>query len=391
MHVIKDPIHKDITISDFEMSIIDTNEMQRLRNIKQLGPTYLVYPSAMHTRFEHSIGVMHIAEKIADAIKLNDETKKELKIAALMHDIGHLPFSHINRIENMNLKTNKKDHMDIGIEKIKTNYSNILEKHNINTNNVCNLIKGKGSTGQILSSGIDIDKMDYLMRDAYFTGTAYGTIDLSRLISTATYNKKTFGFQSKGLKNVESVVISRYLMFSAVYMHDVIEISMEMLGRSVQNLCDNNILNINDLKNMDDADLITLIRRNKEKLGILVDQRKILKTINAIHENDIDEKTKEKCIKLNKNPQLLKETENTIAKELNLKNDEFLIRIRAAPKSIENTRIYKNNKFVDLKNISPLTRTLEEESKQEWKIMLISKENKKNLGPKAKKLFLSYV
>ncbi|NOR85079.1 HD domain-containing protein [archaeon] len=391
MHVIKDPIHKDITISNFEMSIIDTNEMQRLRNIKQLGPTSLVYPSAVHTRFEHSIGVMHIAEKIAQAIKLNNQTTKELKIAALMHDIGHLPYSHINRIENMNLKATKKDHMDIGIDKIKTNYSSLLEKHNINTNNVCNLIKGKDPIGAILSSGIDIDKMDYLVRDAYFTGTAYGTIDLSRLISTATYNKKTFGFLSKGIKNVESVVISRYLMFSAVYQHDVIEIAMEMLGRSVQNLCDNKILNLNDLKNMDDADLITLIRRNKEKLGILIDQRKILKSINNIHENELDNKTKENCIKLSKNPTLLKETEKLIAKELKLKNDEFLIRIRSFPKSIENTQIYENNNFVELKSISPLTKTLEKESKQEWKIMLISKENKKSLGLKAKKLFLKNI
>ena len=104
MHIIKDPIHKDIKISDFEMNLIDTKYMQRLRNIKQLGPTNLVYPSAVHTRFEHSIGVMHLAGKMADALKLPENTKKELKIASLLHDIGHLPFSHINRIETINLK-----------------------------------------------------------------------------------------------------------------------------------------------------------------------------------------------------------------------------------------------------------------------------------------------
>ncbi|MCK4968774.1 MAG: HD domain-containing protein, partial [Candidatus Aenigmarchaeota archaeon] len=185
MHIIKDPIHKDIKISDFEMKLIDTKNMQRLRNIKQLGPTNLVYPSAVHTRFEHSIGVMHLAEKMAGALKLSETTKKELKIASLLHDIGHLPFSHINRIETINLKNSKKDHMDIGIDKIKTNYSRLLEKNNLNEKNICSIIKGKNPIGSILSSGIDIDKMDYLLRDSYFTGASYGKISADAIITGA--------------------------------------------------------------------------------------------------------------------------------------------------------------------------------------------------------------
>ena len=267
MHVIKDSIHKDILISDFEMNLIDSKDMQRLRKIKQLGPASLIYPSAVHTRFEHSVGVMALAGKVSTALNLEKQATEELKVAGLLHDIGHFPYSHIQRTEGIVKQEINKDHMDVSIEKIKNNLEGVLEKNSINVHNVCNLIKGQGKYGQILSSGIDIDKMDYLVRDAYFSGAAYGIIDLSRLLSTITFKNREFGFLMKGLKNVEAVVLSRYLMFSAVYMHETVEIATEMLGRSMQNLYDSGVLNAESLKTMDDIDITSIIRKQKEKTG----------------------------------------------------------------------------------------------------------------------------
>ncbi len=391
MHIIKDPVHKDIIVSELETMLVDSPAVQRLRNIKQLGPTHLVYPSAMHSRFEHSLGTMHLAGQVADALKIKENEKQELKIAGLLHDIGHFPYSHIHRIENMLKQQTKKDHADISTDKIIEEYGELLEKNNIDSKNIAMLVKGKGKYGQILSSGIDIDKMDYLMRDAYFTGTAYGLIDLSRLFSTTVFKDSTFGFLKKGLKNIESVVLSRHLMFSAVYYHETVEIAMTMLGRSIQNLCDSGALKIESLKTMDDIDLISLIRKEKEKIGLLADKRMLYKTINSINYKELDKNTQKQCVTLNENPNELKILEKTIAKELKLNSDDFLVHIRPTPKSIENTKIFDNNRFFDLETLSPLTKTLKEEQINEWKLLLLSKKENMASGKQAKKVFLENI
>ena len=185
MTTIRDSIHQDIKISDVEQEIIDTPEFQRLRRIKQMGFAYFAYPSATHTRFEHCVGTMHLAGRVAKALELNEKDTQELRLAGLLHDVGHTPFSHISPLESMMQKELKKDHVLLGIDIIKMKFSHIIKKYRLDVKNIIDLVQGNGKYGNIISGGIDIDKMDYLVRDSYYTGTTYGLIDPSRLMSTA--------------------------------------------------------------------------------------------------------------------------------------------------------------------------------------------------------------
>ena len=122
MTTVRDAIHQDIHLSDLEAAIMASPEFQRLRRIRQLGFTSLVYPSATHTRFEHSLGTMHLAGQVCGALKLDEKTTSELRLAGMLHDIGHYPFSHIAPLENLAEQTLKENHVTIGAEIIKNNF-----------------------------------------------------------------------------------------------------------------------------------------------------------------------------------------------------------------------------------------------------------------------------
>jgi putative nucleotidyltransferase with HDIG domain len=159
MYVIRDPIHGLIKISEKEKKIIDQPIFQRLRRIKQLSVEYLVYPSATHTRFEHSLGVMELSGKMASVLKWNVE---EARLAGLLHDIGHIAFSHSG--EKLLPLFGFENHEDLGKE--------MLEAMGI----------GLGEEEYLVSFDYGSDRMDYLVRDAYHTGTAYGIIEYDTII-----------------------------------------------------------------------------------------------------------------------------------------------------------------------------------------------------------------
>ncbi len=235
---IRDPIHGYISLNPLEYEIINTEPFQRLRHIRQLGLTDLVYPGATHNRFSHSLGVMHLAERVLRQIfsKVNlenfDQNKKEqiikvMRLAGLLHDLGHTPFSHA--LENFfedNLtheEMTKKIIEETEIGEIISHYGKIYE---ISLLDVLNLITSSPSKEisflkALLSSELDIDKMDYLMRDSLYCGVRYGIFDLERLLYTVTLILKdgTFylGVEESGLHGLEAFVLARYYMFSQVY------------------------------------------------------------------------------------------------------------------------------------------------------------------------------
>src|SRR6266849_6986559 len=182
---IKDPIHGYVRISQTERSVIDTEPLQRLRRIRQLAGSEFVYPAANHTRFEHAIGAMHLAGALSETlpIDLSQNQQRQLRLAALLHDIGHGPFSHV--FESLMAKYLGKTHEDLVPWLVnETEIASRLEDAGYNPKTLGKLAVGRlGDNSrpfldQVISSSVDVDKMDFLVRDSFHTGAGYGSIDV---------------------------------------------------------------------------------------------------------------------------------------------------------------------------------------------------------------------
>lgn len=252
---IRCPVHGFIQIDDWERDIIEQSAFQRLRRIRQLAWADLVYPGAMHTRFEHSLGVMHVATSLYDSIvsRSGDLLKQELaydqeglgrdrrlvRLAALLHDMGHAPFSHSSE-ELLPRKrgAGKFAHEDYSAAIIRNEVRSAIEDHPLNqntgfkANDVAALIEGGAAAGRtvfwrdLITGQMDADRMDYLIRDSHHIGVHYGRFDLRRLISSVIAippDKENPhprpGIEEGGWHAAEALVLARYFMFTQVYFH----------------------------------------------------------------------------------------------------------------------------------------------------------------------------
>jgi len=250
---IRCPVHGFIRLNDWEWNVISQPAFQRLRRIRQLAWTDYVYPGAMHTRFEHSLGVMHTATMLYDSIVRNsaellkseltyneagfERDRQLVRFAALLHDVGHAPFSHAAEELFPDHSPGKKYvHEDYSVAIIESKLRSAIEEHPLNSNynlraeEITALIKGGSSARKtvfwrdLVTSQMDADRMDYLQRDSYHAGVQYGKFDLHRLINTI----KAIPFQNKdprlgisegGVHAAEGLVLARYFMFTQIYFH----------------------------------------------------------------------------------------------------------------------------------------------------------------------------
>ncbi|PXF61825.1 MAG: phosphohydrolase [Candidatus Methanogaster sp.] len=265
MKVIRDTIHGYIELDETALSLVDTPVMQRLRRIKQLGLTSFVYPGANHTRFEHSLGTYHLANLLADCMGKESESGKgvewgadgeggqtELRVAALLHDIGHGPLSHVT--ENIIRKHTGRSHEDV-YQIIKSNFGEIFERYSISISRVARHIKGETGFSAALNSEIDIDRMDYLVRDAHYTGVPL-SVDLVRLIHEMRFLDGKLVIGSGGIRAAESLLLSRFLMYPTVYYHHVTRIAESMCVRAVECMIEDGF-DARMLYMMDDQGLFT--------------------------------------------------------------------------------------------------------------------------------------
>jgi len=229
MKEISDPLYGFIKVFPHELKLIDSRPFQRLRYVKQLGVAYLVFPSAQHTRFEHALGVLHISDRLGEILKLSDRDRKILRIAGLIHDIGHPPFSHTTEV----LLPGERTHEDFTERIIRETelYGILLEE--FSEEEVEKLIRialGKPDgeeeklLSEIITGEFGSDRMDYLRRDAYFCGVSYGFFDYERLLSTTVVEKGRLLVDISGLRALENFLISRYFMYVQVYFHRVVRI-----------------------------------------------------------------------------------------------------------------------------------------------------------------------
>lgn len=318
MGFIRDSIHGDLHLTDYELKIVDTVEMQRLRRIKQLGFTNLVYPGANHTRFEHSIGTLSLANKVGQTLELDQEIISLLRVCGLLHDIGHSPFSHVSE------KALKHKHEYVTKEIIKDSSITDIIEEQFDVKLINSIIDGKTKFGKIISGDLDVDRMDYLARDSYYTGVAYGVIDTERLIYSLTYDEDNLVLTPKGVQAAESALLARYFMYPTVYQHHTTRIVNSMFKVSLSKLLEDGHVTEEELRYLDDGDLINITRNTKglpEQTMKNLDTRHLYKkmdTINLAQFND-PSAIVEMDIKY------LTEAEEEIAKKLDVAPEEIII------------------------------------------------------------------
>jgi HD superfamily phosphohydrolase len=260
LHEIRDPIHNFIRIETGERKILDSRPFQRLRHIHQLAMTYLVYPGATHRRFEHSLGVMELAGRVFDIVtkegNLYSDSAREVvprndlpywrrvvRMAALCHDVGHLPFSHAAEKE---LLPEGWHHERLTDELVRgEEMSKLWKELKIDPDDVAKLALGPKKFGPkkhrqatfsswetilseiIVGDAFGVDRMDYLLRDSYHAGVAYGKFDHFRLIDTLRIlphqqsGEATLGIDGGGLHSAEALLLARYFMYTQLYFHSV--------------------------------------------------------------------------------------------------------------------------------------------------------------------------
>jgi HD superfamily phosphohydrolase len=241
---LRDPLWNNIRVDELTLRLIDTEVFQRLRYVRQLGLAYLVYPGATHTRFEHAVGAYHLARNtlalLAESGNEIDAGEQSIvRAAALLHDVGHYPFSHaLEEIGQLN-------HEDVARPLITTGaVAAILEQALGKTAplRVFQLIRGtsESSLQGLISGSLDLDKIEYLKRDAFMCGVPYGEIDVHRLtqsmliVAGADGGAPTIGIREKGLSALESLLFAKYQMYRNVYWHHAVRSATAMYKRLVE-------------------------------------------------------------------------------------------------------------------------------------------------------------
>jgi len=281
-----------VYITENEKEIVDSFPVQRLRRLRQLAGAEYVYPGANHTRFEHSVGVMYLAGKVAEnpniSQRISADEAEMVRIAALLHDVGHGPFSHI--FEYLLDKELGKTHEDITLWIIaNSELKGALNRIGYNPEEIGKLAIGrlhkpkKAFLDQIISSAVDVDKLDFVVRDTYHTGAEYGYIDIFRLIHALDVLGENLAVELGALSALESFIIARIESFKSIYFHRVGRAAQIMLATAMEKA--NEELGLTHFKTpeeylaMDDHTVWTKLKNCKKSNAIIKDleRRKMLK------------------------------------------------------------------------------------------------------------------
>jgi HD superfamily phosphohydrolase len=214
-----------VGVTGTELEIIDSAPFQRLRLLKQLSHAYLLYPSAMHVRFEHSLGAMYVADRMCTSLSVPDRERELARLVVLCHDLGHGPFSHLfeKPLQTLNGDDFSHEVITSWILKDKSAISDALNEFAYDVQTLLPVYRGKTEyrlLREIVSSGLDADKLDYLRRDSYHVGVAYGSFDLDRILHTLSSTPEgNLCVLEKGKDAVENYRLGRYLMHAQVYEH----------------------------------------------------------------------------------------------------------------------------------------------------------------------------
>ena len=335
---IRDSVYGDISLNSFEVKIMDMPQFQRLRRIKQLGLISLIYPGATHTRFEHCVGTMNLGSKLSEELGLNKDEIELIRASGLLHDIGH--GEELSKY--VITKTSMRD----------------LLEEKFDVNEIVDIINGKGTLGPIVSGELDVDRMDYLLRDSHNTGVSYGKIDYERLISNLRLDDGLI-LDIKGVQAAEGALVSRYFMYPSVYQHHTTRIVNTMFRRALKKIIDEDIIKEREIYKYDDSDIIATFRQceNDYARDIMyrLDNRIVPKRVKTIRLDNF--KFPEKMYKIEADE--LRKAEAEIAEDYGIDKDYVFINIAEYPRFDEmKTQVSVDGKLFPLTEISNIISAL---------------------------------
>ena len=363
MTTIKDSVHDHITVEGVAADLLDTPAVQRLRRIKQLGTVSLVYPSANHTRFEHSLGVYHLACRAVGGLDVHERQAERVQAAAILHDVGHGPFSHT--VEDLIHRHTGKYHDDVDGLLSRGVVAEILRDHDIDPARVAALVRGEGRLGQLVAGELDVDRMDYLVRDAHHTGVPYGTIDTGRLVRALRFVEGDLVLDEGNVQSAESLLLARALMNPTVYRHHVARISKSMLRRAAERLLDADAVAPAELRRMDDAELSVALRSTPatEALGRRLATRELFKRAVWAEMRDVPVGVVEA------GHDAVREYERAIADRADVDPEEVILEVPDRPAMRESsTRVLVNGDVRRLDEQSPLVAALRAAQREQWRL-----------------------
>ncbi|MDQ2055109.1 HD domain-containing protein [Halobellus sp. H-GB7] len=363
MATIKDSVHDHIEVEGVAAALLDTEPVQRLRHIKQLGTVQLVYPSANHTRFEHSLGVYHLADRALDHLGIDGIQAERLRAAALLHDVGHGPYSH--NVENVTHRHTGKYHDDVHELLDEGTVGAVLRDHDLGPAHIADLVAGDAKYGQLVSGELDVDRMDYLVRDAHHTGVPYGTIDHERLIRELTFVDGELVLAEGNVQTAESLLLARALMNPTVYQHHVARISKAMLRRGAERLLEQPNVTPRRLRRMDDHDLLVALRTTPATSEFArrlrtrdLYKRAVWAELEAVPESVVDA-----------DYETLRDLETEIADRAGLPAEQVVVDVPERPSMTESTsRVMVSGEMRRLGKQSPLVSALRTAQKQQWRL-----------------------
>ena len=271
---IHDSIYGSIDLDETVSNIVSTNEFQRLNMVKQLGFTYLVFPGATHSRFEHSLGTYYLAREVSTRLGLEEEDVVDVSLAGLLHDIGHSPFSH--SLEGSMMKIYGKEHLGVTVDIIegKTPRNEISDSLGGHKNRVLKILKGEaGVLSRIISGNGDVDQIDYLARDSYYTGVALGAVDIPRIMRVLSIYRNELCVEVKGLPSVEGLMVARMLMYRTVYRHKTALIASSLANDALFSMNPD----YDEFVQWNDCDFMAELKKNDLKIYDSLKHRKIPK------------------------------------------------------------------------------------------------------------------
>ena len=331
--IIRDPLWNNIAVDPLAMRLVDSPAFQRLRYVRQLGLAFLVYPGATHSRFEHALGTYHLARRALALLEergtlgeVARDACSTVRIAALLHDIGHYPFSHaLEEIGALH-------HEEVARPLITEGVVADELRRGLGPNapdEIMALIRGKSSSPlqRLISGSLDLDKLDYLRRDAFMCGVPYGEIDVDRLLNSLTVVQGAAGLEigivEKGLSALESLLFARYQMYRNVYWHHAVRSATAMYKRLVADAMNAGSLDARTLAGFTDEGLLhELARRAPSPLLSALRERRLYKRVFQCPAADLPPEAAEWIAD---DPALTRRAEDALAGELGLGRGELLL------------------------------------------------------------------
>jgi len=300
--VVRDPLWNNIRLEPEALAIIDTPAFQRLRYVRQLGHAFLVYPGATHTRFEHALGAYHLACRVTKEL--------EVQLAALLHDIGHYPFSH-------------------ALEEAGLPHHELLAARHLRTGPLAAALERVRMPADLVSGSLDVDKLDYLSRDATMCGVPYGVIDVDRLLTSLTLTPDGVMLHPKGHAALESLLFAKYQMYRNVYWHHAVRSATAMFKRLVRRAIAARRMSPDDIAVATDDGLSHELQQHDQTgLARALRERRLAKRALDIPATELPSEMANWPATA---PDLLQRVEERLAKELGLGADELFLDFPSKP------------------------------------------------------------